>query len=56
MYNYDVHKLEIGIFMYKYCNGLLPKTFYYFFEHDLIFITIQQGIAMIANKPETKKQ
>ena len=31
MFIYDSYKLELGVFMYKYFNGLLPMSFNTFF-------------------------
>ena len=39
---YDSYKLEFGVFMYKYFNGLLPMSFNAFSPKFLIFIIMTQ--------------
>ena len=51
---YDSYKLELGVFMYKYFNGLLPMSFNAFFT-KLSDIHMTQEINLIIIQQEIKR-
>ena len=53
---YDSYKLELGVFMYNYFNGLLPMSFNAFSQTFLIFIIMIQETNLIIYNPTRNKK